>query len=99
MVTCMVAPITTTTTTTTTLPPVEHVRSIDNASAPIFCSTAGCVGTAELFFNPYYAEHGGVCTLSLTVAQTDFDQNNGVTEVIEFIRVEGEDVATNVQPG
>merc|ERR1719148_307686 len=42
---------------------------------------------------------GDVCKLSITVNQTDYDNEDDTPETIEYIRVDGEGVAADLKPG
>jgi len=76
----------------------EEQKCVNNM--PLQCATRGC--SAEIVVprcstDYYMAAHK--CTLSVVVNQTDYDNLDGTPELIEYIRVDGEQVATNLKPG
>lgn len=102
MVTCMVRPppefieaanATTQTTTKAPLMPIE-------AQVPLTCNYPGCVAKSLLQIIPAYALNGGKCLMSVNVTQTDFDDDLGLPEDVEFIAVDGENATqAPVSPG
>lgn len=66
---------------------------------PLRCATPGCVGYADVVIDPAWAMSGGTCLLTVNVTQTDYDQENGVREVIEYVKLEGDNLVTDFAPG
>lgn len=96
MVTCLVSPIPETTTTTT---PDPNDLPCVNATVLLRCLEPGCEASADLFFNPFFAEQGGTCLLRVDVNQTDFDGAHGQDEVIQFIQVGNVNISEDISPG
>merc|ERR1719335_1340039 len=65
---------------------------------PLQCATKGCVSKIRIPVNNTCAKLGK-CTLSINVTQTDFDNKDGTSEIIEYIKVNGKDVAKKLKPG
>jgi len=101
MVTCLVKPIVEL--KTETPPPVEPVTLANKASckaeAPIKCTTRGCDAEGSVEISNFCGQPGNKCKLNLTIYQTDYDNEDGTLEMIEYIKVGGVTVATNVKPG
>lgn len=108
IVTCLVRPIPPTTTTTPPppAPPPQPQNRIVQApqqllmGAPIRCAERNCTAKAELLFNRSGTEVVlSNCKLNLTLNQTDYDGEEGTPENVEFVKVDGKTLATNVSPG
>lgn len=69
------------------------------AAIPFYCNTPGCTAPAMLFFDPDVALQGGTCKMEINVTQTDYDEENGSVEMIEYINVQGLNVTTDLKPG
>lgn len=80
-------------------PPGAADIGLSSGPVPLRCATPGCVGTADVFIDPAWANNGGTCLLTVNVTQTDYDQDNGVREVIEYVRLEGDNLVTDFAPG
>lgn len=80
-------------------PPGAADLGLSSGPVPLRCATPGCVGTANVFIDPAWANNGGTCFLTVNVTQTDYDQDNGVREVIEYVRLEGDNLVTDFAPG
>mmetsp|Transcript_14400 Transcript_14400/g.26526 ORF Transcript_14400/g.26526 Transcript_14400/m.26526 type:complete len:485 (-) Transcript_14400:50-1504(-) len=95
MVTCMVQPLP----ETTTPPPAEPACLGGNLSwsIPLQCPTRGCtaVGTFDMF-KRYNVKD---CTLDVSIMQTDFDGEQGTSELVEWVNVSGVAVVTDAAPG
>lgn len=72
---------------------------LSSGPVPLRCAEPGCVGIANVFVDPAWAINGGTCLLTVNVTQTDYDQDNGVREVIEYVRLEGDNLVTDFAPG
>jgi hypothetical protein len=98
MVTCMVAP--------QEAPPamqqLADEATVKNGKctlqAPIQCDAKGCLATAEIPVSTDCASKGS-CKLSINVTQTDFDNDDGTSELIEYIQVDGINASTSLNPG
>lgn len=78
--------------------PVEPDLRCDTNSTVLQCSEHGCIAnaTAKVCRPP---ETGQKCLLSVKIWQTDFDGDHGSTEVVEWVKVNGEEVAKDFKPG
>lgn len=94
--TCYVAPLQTTVTTTTTTVAQEDLSTM--ASCPLQCDKKNCTATCVLPLNLTLLENR-ICNLEVKLNQTDFDGDLGSVEQVEWIKVDGTTVATNVTPG
>lgn len=98
MATCMVrdkSDLLASTPTTTLFSPTDM-----HAKAVLKCDKPGCTAETLVRISPAIALNGGRCTMNVTVHQTDFDDNLGLPEQIDFIQVEGTNVTSGpVQPG
>lgn len=65
---------------------------------PLRCTDPGCTNEIDIPVNESCAM-GQTCTLTLTVQQTDYDNNDKTSELIEFIKVNGDLIKANVTPG
>lgn len=80
-------------------PPPGARGDLSSGPVPLRCATPGCAGTADVLIDPSWAQSGGTCLLTVNVTQTDYDQDNGVREVIEYVRLEGDNLVTDFAPG
>lgn len=62
---------------------------------PLRCRTRGCTAEATVDVLPTCKS----CTLTVSVEQTDYDQELGSDERIEFVQVNGFELVANVTPG
>lgn len=76
---------------TTPPPPNKSALLLEaqTGSAVMRCSKPGCEAKTNVNFNPVLALNGGKCLMNVSVRQTDFDDNLGVPEQVDFIKVEG----------
>lgn len=65
---------------------------------PLQCATKGCAAEIAIPVNATCAALGQ-CTLSIVAKQTDFDNQEGTDELIEYIKVDGKAVKSNLKPG
>merc|ERR1719502_2487172 len=64
------------------------------------CSTHGCTATTHVACSPALALNGGTCKMNISVRQTDYDDDLGLPEQIDFFQVEDTNVTNEpVQPG
>lgn len=62
------------------------------------CREHGCNASAAA--KPCYPpQDGEKCMLTVKIWQTDFDQDHGSVEVVEWVKVNGEEVETSLKPG
>jgi len=84
---------------TPALPQVlQHFQEPLLVEEPFHCTERGCDAHVSFSIN-YTAVIFQRCTMSIKVWQTDFDGDEGSDETIEFIKLNGEELATNVSPG
>mmetsp|Transcript_65689 Transcript_65689/g.212710 ORF Transcript_65689/g.212710 Transcript_65689/m.212710 type:complete len:535 (+) Transcript_65689:171-1775(+) len=80
-------------------PASKAVPSV-SANATIRCSEPGCSAVALINLDPTVAMMGGTCLMNITVVQTDFDDDLGLPEDVEFIKMDGAgSIVSNMQPG
>eukprot|EP00747_Dinoflagellata_sp_TGD_P059647 gnl/TRDRNA2_/TRDRNA2_151662_c0_seq1.p1 gnl/TRDRNA2_/TRDRNA2_151662_c0~~gnl/TRDRNA2_/TRDRNA2_151662_c0_seq1.p1 ORF type:complete len:567 (+),score=103.73 gnl/TRDRNA2_/TRDRNA2_151662_c0_seq1:218-1702(+) len=94
MVTCLVAPI-------QKAPKLHHVLQGDGwhyTKIPLQCTKRGCKATGVMHVNQT-TELVNTCKLTVKVNQTDFDNDAGNKEQIDFLKVDGAFVAKEVKPG
>lgn len=65
---------------------------------PLHCTERGCEAHAMFSINKTAVIFQS-CTMTIKVYQTDFDGEEGAAETIEFIKLNGVELATNVAPG
>jgi len=98
MVTCLVAPKP----TPAPADPMPATSMVQDESCvstmPLQCPTRGCAGEIHMSVKPSCAARGR-CKLSVLVHQTDFDAKDDTPELIEYIKVAGKSVASNLHPG
>jgi len=101
MVTCLVTPIVTPTILSAS--PTKTVLVGDviecKQQAPIRCKTRGCLAETVLPMGPVCGAPKNKCKLNMMVYQTDYDGDQGSSEMVEFVQVGGVDVKTKVKPG
>jgi len=88
-------------TTTTTTEPVKVAVQREfktRDSARVACKAPGCSATATLSVDSFNLT-SRKCGLTLRINQTDFDEQDGSAEHLEWIKVNSKTVATNVKPG
>lgn len=68
------------------------------ATAPLKCFSRGCTARADVVMNKTIANFSQ-CSLNVKVYQTDFDNDEDTWEGIEFLSVDGVNVAVNATPG
>lgn len=75
----------------------QLLAAADNGTVPLRCTERGCVANAAVFLHE--ALQGKTCKLTVTLLQTDFDNDLGSGEEVEWVKVENETVAEHVKPG
>jgi hypothetical protein len=65
---------------------------------PLQCSTRGCAAQVAIPISCGNIK-ANTCHLSLIVNQTDYDNLDGTPELIEYVKVDGKQVASNLKPG
>lgn len=97
-VTCFVRPHLKPTKPPDTPKPVIPGKDPCSNSTLLQCSEAGCIAnaTAKVCRRP---ETGEKCLLSVKIWQTDFDGDHGSKELVEWVKVNGEEVAKDFKPG
>jgi hypothetical protein len=82
--------------------PKMPVTLLDNATCvtkmPLQCATRGCASEVAIHLNSSCVALGQ-CLLSIEVQQTDYDGDAGTEELIEYIKVNNQSVASKVKPG
>merc|ERR1719502_170800 len=64
------------------------------------CDTHGCTATTHVPCSPVLALNGGTCKMNISVRQTDYDDDLGLPEQIDFFQVEGENISKSaIHPG
>lgn len=66
---------------------------------PLQCATRGCAAEVLIDVGKACGFHSGQCKLSVNVSQTDYDNDDGTNELIEYIKVAGKEVASKLKPG
>lgn len=75
--------------------PLMHVNQRFQAgTAALRCHKPGCSDTNTVFLLP----HEGPCYLKIVMDQTDFDNDHGSTEELEWLMVNKHTIKTNVKP-
>lgn len=87
---------------TTPLPPlapptVKH-NLTDHGSCKLQCAKVNCTASCPVLLEPTELQ-GKTCRLGVKVMQTDFDEEEGSIEQVEWIQVEGAKVASGIKPG
>jgi len=98
MVTCLVAPKHTTSHARKKALSTSLLDSTCVTKMPLQCATKGCASEIVIPVNSTCAGLGS-CMLSIEVQQTDFDNQDGTLELIEYIKVDGKEVASKLKPG
>jgi len=77
--------------------PLQLEADCDN-STEIRCHESGC--SASGYVRPCrLPTEGQQCFLNLKIWQTDFDGDHGSVEVVEWVKLNGEEIATDLKPG
>jgi len=102
MVTCLVAPKSMA--LEGEVAPAAGVKPVSllstcNVAMPLQCPTRGCAAEIVMPVDPSCASAGKKCILSVAFNQTDFDNLDGTPELIEYIKVQGQPVASDLKPG
>jgi hypothetical protein len=99
MVTCLVTPkVVNKPAAKPAKPPPVIVAEGCSVKMPLQCPTRGCASEISLPISPHCYQQSK-CTLKVTVQQTDYDNKDGTTELIEYIKVDGAQIASKVKPG
>jgi len=87
-------------------PPLPELRTVPvtprptqlYTSAPLRCPERGCTAYAELYFDSqnYSLQQ---CLMNVRINQTDFDNDEGTVEQIEFLKVGNATLRSNVSTG
>lgn len=101
-VTCLVRPIPPAPTTAAPAlqaeAPAQQVARTAMANVTLSCSAPGCNASTVLDLDPAIAMLGGQCLMNISVAQTDFDDDLGLPEQLDFLALEGVGNLTLSQP-
>jgi hypothetical protein len=97
MVTCMVS----SKFTEEVLSPEPLQETDCSMMMPLRCTTRGCASEINLAINRecHLDQIEDTCTVNINVSQTDFDNQDGSSELIEYIMINGEKVAEGLNPG
>mmetsp|Transcript_115889 Transcript_115889/g.322674 ORF Transcript_115889/g.322674 Transcript_115889/m.322674 type:complete len:599 (-) Transcript_115889:114-1910(-) len=68
-------------------------------TAPLQCPYRGCVAHADLALGEEAAKRLSRCALSMKIYQTDFDNEEGTKEALEYIQIGGVPVVVDAIPG
>jgi hypothetical protein len=80
--------------------PPPTLISTQECKGVVKCSTPGCTAEEHIACSPALALNGGTCKMNISVRQTDFDDDLGLPEQVDFFQVEGTNVTDGpVQPG
>lgn len=97
-VTCLVKPKTTPPTAMPVVIPNNAFNDTCSNTTALRCSEHGCVAKATaLACRP--PQKGEKCLMSVRIWQTDFDNDHGSVEVVEYIKVNGNEIAKDLKPG
>jgi len=81
-------------------PPLPQTAQQDcSFQMPLQCPTRGCAAQIAMPVGYYCLAVVGKCTMNITVNQTDYDNKDGTLEAIEYIKVDGSQVISDVKPG
>jgi hypothetical protein len=84
----------------TTPPPTYAAIDPQICEGVVKCSTPGCTGEERVACSPALALNGGTCKMNISVRQTDYDDDLGLPEQIDFFQVEDVNITdAPVQPG
>ncbi|CAE7463322.1 unnamed protein product, partial [Symbiodinium sp. CCMP2456] len=101
-VACFARPIVTLppTTTTTTVAVTTTVTQIfkTSDSQHFSCEEPGCTATTVLVVDDFNMT-SRKCKLTVRINETDFDEQDGTTERVEWIKVGGSTITENLKPG
>lgn len=76
----------------------EQKRGVDT-SAVLQCQEPGCVANATVEFDNLFLSMDLKCEMNIKIRQTDFDQDLGSVELVEWLNIGGKQVKTNCTPG
>lgn len=98
--TCFVAPRTQPSTTTApTLSPTLPTPALSAEDTCLLqCAAQNCTAQCTMKLDPVMIK-GKTCKLGVKLNQTDFDGDHGSNEIVEWIKVDGANVSTNIAPG
>lgn len=96
MGTCMVRKLTTTTTTTAAAAALFTIAGL-HGSQSMMCNTPGCAASMIVRVSPALALNGGKCLMDVSIAQTDFDDDLGEPEKVEWLMLEGTNLTTKME--
>merc|ERR1719217_960520 len=85
------------TTTTTTVFQVPFTLADLHGSSALMCDKPGCKAETVVYFSPALALNGGKCVMNVSFAQTDFDDDLGVPEKVDWLVVEGTNLTLKMQ--
>jgi hypothetical protein len=97
MVTCMVTPKEEASAMPTQAP-ADIQNGVCTLQAPLQCAAKGCSSKISIPISESCAQQGS-CKLSINVTQTDYDNNDGTAELIEYIKVGSQNASTALKPG
>mmetsp|Transcript_22928 Transcript_22928/g.48022 ORF Transcript_22928/g.48022 Transcript_22928/m.48022 type:complete len:624 (-) Transcript_22928:35-1906(-) len=89
-------PTTTTTTVTVTTTVTQIFKTSD--SQHFSCEEPGCTATTVLVVDDFNLT-SRKCKLTVRINETDFDEQDGTTERVEWIKVGGSNITENLKPG
>lgn len=69
-----------------------------NAYGVLQCTEPGCIANTTLWVDKSQAENL-TCRMSINIKQTDYDQDLGSVEQVEWIQMAGKQIKTNCKPG
>jgi len=90
-------PPTTTTTTVTVSTTVTHILKTSD-SQHFSCEEPGCTATTVLVVDDFNLT-SRKCKLTMRINETDFDEQDGTTERVEWIKVGGSTITESLKPG
>mmetsp|Transcript_17585 Transcript_17585/g.31745 ORF Transcript_17585/g.31745 Transcript_17585/m.31745 type:complete len:567 (+) Transcript_17585:30-1730(+) len=70
-----------------------------NQTALLTCQERGCSAKTHVVMNYEAIQNASSCLLNVRLYQTDYDNDHGSVETIEWIQVDGAVVATDLVPG
>lgn len=79
-------------------PDVPSVAQFVHRTGVLQCMERGCTASASFSLNQSSVSFES-CRLRLSVFQTDFDQEDGTRELIEYIQVDNKTIVTDFHPG
>lgn len=78
------------------LPVVPPLAPEPPRATRLRCDTPGCIGNLTVRVPPPLNGTSRSCLLTVQLQQTDFEAEN---EIVEWVKVDGDDVVSNVNPG